>query len=266
EREPRVPADIVGRDWLEAVHRALHRRWADGFLDQATQLLPRSHPVNDPRLATLIRLTVGRSGSIDNVAIAQSSGVHDFDEAAGQVVADASPLPPPPDEVRSDDGNVHLTWRFARDSRQEGVAGATLERREVDLGNAVPLLLSQGRVRNALERIAAAPPSGDGVRLARDAAGAALLRALADAREPGVRIEAAEAIGAARWLPAAATLRKLAEDAPDLALQTSAMRALGAIGDRDSVTLLSASVARLLDDRSAAAAGALAALGEARTA
>src|SRR5262249_59461753 len=123
------------------------------------------------------------------------------DQAAREVVTASSPLPPPPEDLRSDDGNVYVEWRFAVDARRDGVAGARIDRRRYEVARAVPLLVGRGRVGEALERIADEPARADGVALARDVAGAILERALLDAREPGLRVEAAEAIGAAGRRP-----------------------------------------------------------------
>jgi TonB family protein len=260
--EPVPPDGLLGRSWLDAVHEELHPRWALGFLEQSRVYLPPGHALNDARLETTLRFAVGREGEVRDVETARSSGNRDFDAAARELLAEAAPLPAPPPELVSDDGVVHVTWRFARDARQDGVAGAAIERRQWEPGRAVPALLAAGRVDEAAARLAAAFDGDEGPRLAREVAGAALVAALEDVSDPAARDEAAAAVADAGWKPAAPALRRLAVEANDLGAQSAALRALGALRDPEAPAILFETLERFDDERSATAASALAELGK----
>jgi TonB family protein len=260
--EPEAPASPQ-RPWLDAVHMAFHPRWSESFLEQARTYLPATDPLNTMSLEVTLRMVVGVDGEVRELAVERPSGVPGFDDAAKEVVHDVRVLPRPTDAVLSDDGKVYLDWRFARDARREGVAGARVDRKLWPPARAVPRLIAAGRFVEAAQRFVDLPaPDATDVGLARDVAGAWLLAALADEKEPARRIAAAAELGRSGWAPARPTLRALARSAPDLALQTAAMAALAAQEDAQSVDLLAVALMRM-DATSTAAARALAWLGHA---
>jgi TonB family protein len=267
--EPSAPPDQPGRPWLDLVHARLHPAWAETFLEQARNYLPPGHPLNDLRLEVTLRITVDGAGKVLLVEALRSSGLPDFDAAARDVVQGASPVPAPPEDLRSDDGQVYLEWRFARDARQDAVVGARVERRLWEPARAVPSLLAAGRWAQAAVRVAdaaTAPPSADAAMpllgLGRRVAAAVLLAAAADDKEPEAQLDAVAALGAVVWDDALPLLRRLAAEAPDLVLQAGAIRALGALGDSAAIPMMAEAVARLDGDRSQAAAEALVRLGK----
>src|SRR5690606_17249907 len=95
------------------------------FLEDCRLRLPARHALNEMSLTAIAELEVDRRGQVRDVAL-ETSGNADFDRAARQVIADASPLPPPPRALWSDDDQVHLAWTFARDRRQAGPATAQI--------------------------------------------------------------------------------------------------------------------------------------------
>jgi len=262
EVEPQPAEGIVGRAWLDEVHDELHPRWALGFLEQSRVYLPPGHALNDLRLEVTLRFSVGREGQVTELEVAKPSGNADFDGAAKELITEAAPLPIPPPELVSDDGVVHVTWRFARDVRQDGVAGASIERRQWEVERAVPALLAGGRVADAAARLADAYQGNDRRRLAREVAGATLVAALEDVSDPAARDVAAEAAAATGWIAAEPALRRLALEANDLGVQSAAIRALGTMRDDQAPPIFHEALARFDDERSVAAAGALARLGK----
>jgi TonB family protein len=267
--EPLAPEDQLGHDWLEAVHQKLHERWADGFLEQARAYLPPGHPLNDPALAVSIAFAVARDGQVRDADVARTSGDGDFDRAALELVAEASPLPPPPVDLGSDDGLTYVSWQFARDARQESTAGAAVERRLWEPARAVPALLAAGRVDEAAARVASGlRAGGDSGRLsglARDVAGAALVQVLGATRDPEARVAAARGLGHSGWSGGDAALRRLAVEANDIVLQAAALRALGDLGDAEALPLLVEAL-RGDPERAAAAGYALVRTGHAAVA
>lgn len=250
----------IGGAWLESVHELFHARWAEGFVEQSRQYLPREHALNDETLEASLKFAVGAEGAVRDVELARPSGNSDFDAAARQLLLDASPLPAPPGDLASDDGLVHVTWRFARDVRQDGVAGAQVERRQWEPERAVPALLAAGRVADAAARLAS-PWDAKRLPLAREVAGGTLVAALEDEKDPAARIAAADAAAETGYVKAAPELRKLAQSGNDIGVQAAALRALGRLEDQAALPLHEEALAKLDDERGVAAAGALAKMG-----
>jgi hypothetical protein len=137
------PSDprAFGHAYLEQVYDGIVEPWTQ-FLEDCRRRLPPSHPLNDPTLAATAELTIDPSGALVALAI-DGSGKDDFDAAVGGVVRDRAPYPRPLPGLLSDDGRLHLRWRFARDVRQAGVAGAEVVVVEWGIERAVPKLLAE---------------------------------------------------------------------------------------------------------------------------
>jgi TonB family protein len=159
--EPAPDASVPGHAWLVQLHGKLHECWSDAFLEHARMYAPPTHPLNDSSLTVILELVIDLEGTLVDLVVSSPSGNRDFDAAALEVVREAAPFPAPPVRVASDDGLVHLKWTFARDVRQDGVSGAAIEIRELDLARAVPALLAMGRFEDAAARLAGAFEAGD---------------------------------------------------------------------------------------------------------
>lgn len=109
-------------DYISAVHRRIHRQFADKFLAS----LPSwgSSPFADPTLHTLLEIIINRDGTIHRVGIVQSSGFLPFDFGAFEAVMRAQPYPAPPLAILSGDGRVYLHWGFYRNQRECGTFNA----------------------------------------------------------------------------------------------------------------------------------------------
>lgn len=267
--EPPAPAGLAGRPWLDATHERFHQAWAEGFLEQARIYLPPSHALNNATLAVTLELVITDDGKLRELNVLQSSGNPDFDNAARSVVSDAAPFSKPPPELRSDDGFFYVTWQFARDQRQAGLAGARFDKRLWDASRAVPSLITAGRwndaARRLIETVNAHPDAtGDEAKtylgLARDLATRLVQQGL-EGSDNAVKVFSVRAAGHARLASLVPIVRTLAREASDPALRRAAIEALGSIGDQDSLPLLSDAVLALDGDRSAVAASAMAQLG-----
>src|SRR5204862_275406 len=84
-------------------------------------------PLNRASLEAEAEIEIDPHGGLLDVRVT-GSGNDDFDAAVTEVVRDREPFPKPPPGLLSDDGHFHLRWRFARDIRQAGVAGAELDK------------------------------------------------------------------------------------------------------------------------------------------
>ncbi|WP_166652541.1 energy transducer TonB family protein [Enterovirga rhinocerotis] len=65
-----------------------------------------------PEGRVVIRITIDREGRIVHLAVAQSSGIAAFDEAALRMVRRAEPLPRPPPDIASPTPRLLLPVEF----------------------------------------------------------------------------------------------------------------------------------------------------------
>lgn len=290
ELPPVAPGDPAaeGAPYLALVAHRLAPEWLH-FLDDCRLRLPAEHPLNSISLEATATVVIDRAGAIASITVA-ASGSADFDAAVREVLAAASPLPAPPSWLVSDDDNLHLSWRFARDARQAGAAGARVlwleepapqvverrlaagdlegaARRVSRLGDAEPELKEIAR-RVLLWAVAAGLRSGDtqAQRAAVQAVQRAALRqlapelvALAKAEDPALRGEVAAALAQLGEPSTGPVLLELLAGARQPELAATLARALQAMG---LAVAAEAAVHRLLAAEAPAQLAGLAALAE----
>ncbi|MCB9572398.1 MAG: TonB family protein [Kofleriaceae bacterium] len=251
--EPAPPdPGAYGVAYLQMIYPAIRDAWS-AFLEDCRLRLPPDHPLNSPTLEATVEIVIDGDGQVASVTLIRPSGNDDFDGVARDVAAEAAPFPPPPKALISDDDHAYVTWLFARDRRQAGVATAALRRVEWPLDRAVPKLVEAGRLDDAARRLAAAAPGATGAE--KDQILGLAERVFVTAVRGGLAVDdasvqraAIEAIrGAARHAgggalaPLAPTMRELrsiADGAVEMPLRAAAIAALGAIGDRDAAPML----------------------------
>ena len=157
--EPPITATGAEGDYLRAIHRAIHFRWANMFIEEVAAKTPATDPLNNPSLEAELLFTVRWDGSPAEVTVSSGSGVAAFDEAAVDAVKGDRPFPVPPIDVYGDDGVAHFRWIFARDARLD--SGGEVRRVEAPLAEALPRLFVQGRIKEALLRVARYTRNGD---------------------------------------------------------------------------------------------------------
>ena len=157
--EPAITTTGAEGDYLRAIHRAIHFRWAIEFIEEVADKRPKTDPLNNPALEAELLFTVRWDGSPAEVTVTKSSGVAAFDQAAIGAVRGNIPFPVPPIEVYGDDGVAHFLWIFARDARL--CSGGEVRRVEAPLAEALPRLFIQGRIKEALLRVARYSRGGD---------------------------------------------------------------------------------------------------------
>jgi hypothetical protein len=249
EAPPPPDPAAEGLAYLETLQPKLQSRWA-GFLEDCRLRLPPSHALNNMTLAVTLELVLDDKGALAELRVAASSGSQELDDVAAEITRDAVPFTPPPPPLASDDDRFHILWRFARDRRQAGSAGAKLVRALWEADRAVPKFLDRGDLAEAARRLhtaaAVQPAEGGGrsdnlIALGDRVAAAAILVSLGQddlaTQKAGV-LAAADA----RLAAASAILRELAVDAVDLELRRAAIEALGRIGNSEAVGLLAAIV------------------------
>ena len=259
---PPVDPKARGAAYLTAVAAQIQPAWGQ-FLEDCRLRLPADHPLNKRELATLADLAIARDGKLVP-RIVTGSGNGDFDTAVFDVLADASPLPPPPAELASDDENVHLHWQFARDSRQAGPATAQVIDVRLPLLGVVEKLLERGAVDRAVKRIAVAPADDSDRMTATELVFAIALRDAVRSSNGAVRRAAVEAIGRAHVHSLAAEVHILVVPISDVDLRLVAIHASAELGDPSVVPSLARDLATDFTNRPRVALAkveALAALG-----
>ncbi len=109
--------------YLTAMHRRIHRFFADTFL-AGLEGAPGDSPLNDPTLHTLVEIVLERDGSVHRVGIVRTSGLLPFDVAALNAVRRSGPYGEAPSAILSPDQRVYVRWGFYRNHRQCGTFNA----------------------------------------------------------------------------------------------------------------------------------------------
>lgn len=156
--EPPITVPGAEGDYLRAVHRNIHFRWAHRFV-ASTEARPASDPINNRALKAEVYFTIRWDGSPAEVTLGTSSGNKELDKAAVAVVRGEGKYPVPPVALYGDDGVVHLRWVLARGD--SGCSEGELRRVEDPLDVALPRLFIQGRYKEALLRVARYMERGD---------------------------------------------------------------------------------------------------------
>lgn len=107
--------------YLTAMHRRIHRLFADGFL---ANLPSGVTALQNEQLVTTLEIVLESTGAIHSLGIARPSGVLAFDVAALGAVRRSAPFGESPTAIRSYDGRVYVRWGFHRDHRQCGTFNA----------------------------------------------------------------------------------------------------------------------------------------------
>ncbi len=209
--EPTITVKGAEGDYLRLLHRDIHFRWASQFIEDVAEKRPPTDPLNNLKLEAEVLFTVRWDGSPAEVTLSQGSGNAVFDRAAVAAAKGDRPYPVPPIDVYADDGVAHFRWIFARDYRL--CSQGEVRRVEAPLAEALPRLFYQGRMKEALLRVARYTREGD-----KDAmstfARAWLSRPWAD---PGLQVRAAAALAHAGDARQTDRL-KAAVDRPETAL------------------------------------------------
>ncbi len=216
--EPPIAAAGTEGDYLRAMHTGIHFRWANQFVGGIAAKRPPNDPLNDLTLQAEVLFTIRWDGSPAEVTLSASSGQPAFDQAAVAAIKGKVPYPVPPIDVYGDDGVAHFRWVFARDYRL--CSGGEVRRVEAPLAEALPRLFVQGRMKEALLRVARYTRAGDSTAVGTFAR-AWLSRPFADpaldARAAAALARSGDAHQAERLKPALARPELVAVAAPALA-------------------------------------------------
>ncbi len=108
--------------YIAAVHRRIHREYADRFLGG----LPAggTSPFADITLMTKLEIILNRDGTVHRIGVVKPSGLLPFDYGAYNAVMRGQPYPEAPSSILSGDGKVYVHWGFYRNARQCGTFNA----------------------------------------------------------------------------------------------------------------------------------------------
>jgi len=210
--EPALGGTGIEHEYLRILHERVHPRWAGNFLRLAAGTLPASDQVNDPARAATVDMILAADGQIIAIEVSKGSGFKGFDDAAQEVLRDSVPFPSAAVDVRSDDGQVHLRWIFARDQRR--CSQVTVLHTEEPLAIAIPKLMRAGRQAEVLRRLRVARDGGTAVDGFLTTMAAAWLKTAIDA--PHATVEVADMLATlgdpagVRWLKSAVKRPELA--------------------------------------------------------
>ncbi len=156
--EPPISTPGTEGDYLREIHRPIHFHWATRFIKDVAEKRPPNDPINRAKDVEIL-FVVRWDGSPAEVTVSESSGVPEFDAAAVAAIKDSGRFPVPPVDVYGDDGVAHFQWVFSRDARL--CSGGQVRRVEAPLADALPRLFVQGRIKEALLRVARYTRDGD---------------------------------------------------------------------------------------------------------
>jgi hypothetical protein len=159
EAEPAIAATGAEGEFLRAMHTAIHFRWVKKFLEPTVKSRPANDPINSPDLEAEVLFIVRWDGSYGQVTIGDKSGLQEFDDAALEAVKAESPYPVPPIDAYGEDGVAHVRWVFRRDRRL--CSAGEIRHLDAPLSEALPRLFVQGRVKEALMRVARETRAGN---------------------------------------------------------------------------------------------------------
>ena len=249
---PRLPPlqpidpNARGAAYLTALANQIQPRWAQ-FLEDCRLRLPGDHPLNMASLTADFELVVAETGTLD-LRLMQGSGNSDFDAAALEVLRDV-PATPPPSELESDDGRVHVHWVFARDRRQAGPATAKVIAVELPLVATVQRLIERGALARAAKRLAAAPPTNTERVPATELVMIAALREGLASSDGYTRLAALEAVARTKLAVLAPDVRRLIEASGQIEERVQAIAASAALGDTRVLPTLVDALELELEDR-----------------
>ncbi len=150
--EPPITTPGEEGEYVRKVHWLIHYRWATQFVEGVLQKRPPNDPLRRAQDVDLL-FAIRWDGSPADITVSESSGVPEFDRAAVAAVrGGVLPYPVPPAELYGDDGVTHFRWTFPRGPRL--CSGGELRRVEAPLADALPRLFYQGRIKEALMRVA----------------------------------------------------------------------------------------------------------------
>ncbi len=148
---PSADPTVPGAAYLAALEQRLAPAWQQ-FLTDCRSKLPVDHPLNAMRLQTQIALTLNAAGKVvrrDTLG----SGAAGFDSVAEAIVDENLQLPPPPADLRSDDGTVRVEWLFARDRRRATAATARIVVMQAPSSVAVGGMMARHQYSRAASRL-----------------------------------------------------------------------------------------------------------------
>ena len=253
-----IDPNVRGARYLTALANHIQPRWAQ-FLEDCRLRLGADHPLNIMSLTADVELVVDEHGAV-TPRVMQPSGNSDFDSAALEVVREL-PHTPPPTELESDDGLVHVHWVFARDRRQAGPATAKVLAIELPLVATVQRMLERTNgLSRAAQRLASAPAANGERMPATELVMIAALREGLASSDGATREAALEAVAKTKLGVLAPEVHRLIETDGQIEQRVKAIVASAALGDPRVLPTLVHELDLELEDRPEVALAKISAL------
>ncbi|HET6281474.1 MAG TPA: TonB family protein [Polyangia bacterium] len=150
--EPAITAPGVEGDYLRVVHGHIHEHWTKALSKPPAKPPARAAAPAPGAAEAVVLFSIRWDGTLAGISLITSSGAPAVDQMAVAAVRAAAPFGVPPLDIFSDDGVAHFRWSLAGDHRL--CSGGHLQRKDDPLEEALPRLFFQGRVKEALLRVA----------------------------------------------------------------------------------------------------------------
>lgn len=126
--------------------------WDESVILHASLLLKPSDAFNASSLKVSVEIRVNLKGRVQDASVISPSGLESFDQTAVEALLDLR-LPPPPEDLVSDDGYVHVFWTLARTAPFSSMKNAQVRYVRFTPEKAIARYLQDGMVQKAWKRL-----------------------------------------------------------------------------------------------------------------
>lgn len=162
-----TPHDIENK-YLSRMEPVVISVWDESVILHASLLLQPNDAFNAPGRKVAIEILIDSRGRVQSSNIISPSGLDAFDQTAMEAVLDLR-LPPPPEDLVSDDGYVHVFWTFSRAAPFSSVKNAQIRYVRFTPEKAIERYLQEGMIQKAWKRLLETEQSGSFARASLEA-------------------------------------------------------------------------------------------------
>ncbi len=126
--------------------------WDESVILHASLLLKPNDAFNAPNLKVAVEILVDTRGRVQGAAVVSPSGHEPFDQTAQDALSNLR-LPPPPADLVSDDGFVHVFWTLSRTAPHSSAKNAQIRYVRFTPEKAIAAYLQGGMIQKAWKRL-----------------------------------------------------------------------------------------------------------------
>ncbi len=127
--------------------------WDESVILHASLLLKPTDAFNSSQLKVSVEIMISNGGKVTNASVVASSGNDSYDHTALDAVLGLTGLPKPPEDLVSDDGQVHVFWTLSRSEPFSPVKNASVRYVRFTPENAIARYLQSGLLLPAWKRL-----------------------------------------------------------------------------------------------------------------